>query len=187
MNENSLINNKKVNTLIDLSVMFKQKQEENFDSNDILDMLNHTHDMIQDIYEERNKKDVIKEISVSQVDNEKIKLLRRSLDDMKTKEKEYIDEISGLRKELVTMKKYREELDVMKVKMNISIPKITIIYIVLSSIATSFFAFNLFLTIFKGIAIIHPFTSLVFLVGSIGLLVTAIVSIKDWREFLKNE
>jgi hypothetical protein len=81
---------------------------------------------------------------------------------------------------------FYKEIETMKEKINCSIPKVTIVYIIASSMALMFFAFSFIITIFMSFYIMNPFISFISSIGSLGLLITAIVSLKDWRRFLKN-
>lgn len=79
-----------------------------------------------------------------------------------------------------------KEVEVMKLKAKQPIPKAIIVYIVMSSIS-----FGIFLTIFiidilLKIKIISLESCIVGIISTLGLLSTAIVSINDWRNFLKN-
>lgn len=80
-----------------------------------------------------------------------------------------------------------EEMEILKMKLNCPIPKVTIMYIICSSMAFSFFITCLILYLIKGVYILHPFESLIASIGCLGLLLTSTVSIKGWREFIKNE
>lgn len=79
-----------------------------------------------------------------------------------------------------------KELKVMKNKLKFYIPSVTIIYIILSSMSIVFFAFNLIIALYKDIVFINPYYSFCFMVGSIGLLITSVVSIYDWKEYIVN-
>lgn len=80
-----------------------------------------------------------------------------------------------------------KELDIMKSKLDLSIPRITIIYIILASMSLSFFLTAFIVMLIKRIYIIHPFICITSIIGSLGLVFTSVVSIKDWRKFIKDE
>jgi len=79
-----------------------------------------------------------------------------------------------------------EELKIMKKKMEFQIPTVTIVYIILFSMLLSCSIFSFVLSITGIVTLIHPFISLLSIIGSVGMIVTAVVSIYDWKEFLKR-
>jgi len=173
MLKNNILESIDNDKFMDMSSYFTTKQKENMSITDMVDILLETRSMVGQLCTEKN---IVEEHNQITVESKKCE-----------ESEEYKKRISELEKQLIVCKDNERELKRMKIKVGISIPKITIIYIVLSSMSSSFFAFSLILAISKNIVIIHPFHSLVSLVGSIGLLITSIASIKDWREFLKNE
>ena len=84
------------------------------------------------------------------------------------------------------IKKERNDMKNDKIKLNYSIPNATIVFIVISSLFLAFFSMSFILTVFKNIYIMHPFYSFSLAIGALGILVTSITSIKDWREFIKD-
>lgn len=79
-----------------------------------------------------------------------------------------------------------KELKNLNMKLSISIPKAILAYVIGSSMAFSIFTTIFVLTIAKGIEIMDLLTCLVFMIGTLGLLVTSIAAINDWRNFIKN-
>lgn len=59
---------------------------------------------------------------------------------------------------------------------------VLLIYIVGSSVALGFFIACIW-ALFKGYYLIHPLICLTSIIGSIGLIWTAILCIKDWRRW----
>jgi hypothetical protein len=72
-----------------------------------------------------------------------------------------------------------------KFEQNYGFLMISLLCIIAFSIALGFFIACVWL-MFKGIYTIHPFIILQCIIGSIGLLGTGILSIKDWRKW-RNE
>ncbi len=79
-----------------------------------------------------------------------------------------------------------EELRLLNMKIENSIPKITIFYLSFSAFASGIFVVFFMLSILKGINVVHPVMSLLFSIGFIGLFFTAFTSIYDWRKMLHD-
>ncbi|KOR24217.1 hypothetical protein [Clostridium sp. L74] len=79
-----------------------------------------------------------------------------------------------------------KENKILQMKLGIRTPKVSIVYIIASSISMTFFFMTFLLFIFKGYLIIHPFISLISLIASIGLLITAILSLYEFNDYLKK-
>lgn len=81
----------------------------------------------------------------------------------------------------------RKELETMRIKLKNSIPVPAIVYMCGTTMAFTAFITLLLLQIFAGIFIIHPYFIFTGIIGSIGLFLTALVSLKTWKDFLTNE
>jgi|GEM_PF-6422608 len=84
------------------------------------------------------------------------------------------------------IKKERNDMKNVRIKLDYPIPNVTIVFIIISSIMLSFFLMSFVLTVFNNIYIMHPFYSFSSAIGALGILITSIASIKDWRGFIKN-
>lgn len=67
-----------------------------------------------------------------------------------------------------------------------TVPKFTIKFIMMFSSALTFFLTLLWLQLFRGIYIMHPFLVILFIVGTTGLLLTVLISIKDWQKHIRK-
>lgn len=80
-----------------------------------------------------------------------------------------------------------KEIELMKHKLNYSIPIPSIIYIVITSITLGGSMLALFLQLTGQLIAWDIRYSLGGVIVSLGLLVTAVISLKDWKEFLDGE
>ena len=88
---------------------------------------------------------------------------------------------------IIENKMLSKELDIMKVKFNYTIPIPSIIYTVISSIALGMFSVIFFLQLSGLLKIWDIRYSFGGLFVSLGLLITAILSLKDWKVFLDEQ
>lgn len=79
-----------------------------------------------------------------------------------------------------------KEVELMKLKAKQPIPKAIIIYIVMSSISFGVFATTLIITLILKVKILSIESCIVGMLSTLGLLITSVVSINDWRKFIKN-
>lgn len=79
-----------------------------------------------------------------------------------------------------------KEVEIMKMKALQPIPKAIIIYIILSASSFSIFATIFVITLIFKIKILDLESCIVGMISTFGLLGTSLMSIKDWRDFIKN-
>lgn len=79
-----------------------------------------------------------------------------------------------------------KEVEIMKIKANQEIPKAIIVYLIFSTIAFTIFTTIFTITILKKVFIISLESCIVGIISTFGLLLTSIISIRDWRKFIKN-
>ncbi|OSA89571.1 UNVERIFIED_ORG: hypothetical protein B2H93_16035 [Clostridium botulinum] len=79
-----------------------------------------------------------------------------------------------------------KEVELMKIKSSQPIPKAIIVYIILSAIVFGIFSAIFVITLFFKIRILSVESCIVGIISTLGLLATSIVSINDWRKFIKN-
>lgn len=79
-----------------------------------------------------------------------------------------------------------KEVEIMKMKALQPIPKAIIVYIILSAGSFSIFATIFVITLIFKIKILDLGSCLVGMISTLGLLGTSLMSIKDWRDFIKD-
>lgn len=83
------------------------------------------------------------------------------------------------------VEKLKKEVDLLHVKLDYPIPKISLIYIICSSMASMLFLTTLLLWFLGGYMIIHPFISLISLFSTVGLLITSILSLNSFMKYVR--
>lgn len=78
------------------------------------------------------------------------------------------------------------EMKSVQSRLNNCIPIPAIIYMTVTSIAFTIFSFSFILQVFCGIYLLHPYYAFTGAIGSLGLFLTAFLSLRDWKEFIKN-
>jgi uncharacterized integral membrane protein len=101
---------------------------------------------------------------------------KHKIEDMKIDIEQKNEQVNRLKQDEKYVKGVLSMLKLSSIKI---IPRSILIYIILVSMTFCFFSTSLVIDLFTNINFIHPFISFIFAIASLGLLLTAFVTIKE--------